>query len=260
MGIYFIYFALIIIANTVGAISGMGGGVIIKPVLDGIGYHSLNNISFFSSVAVFTMAISSTYRQLRNGVQVKWLAAGLMSMGSILGGVAGEGLFNQLLTYFKQDGPVLLIQVILTVLSLIFVLFYTLKGKRTLNLTQLGYYFLIGSLLGAFSTLLGIGGGPINVTLLIICFGMKLKDATVYSIIIVFFSQLARLTAIGLSSGFESYDTSVLFVIIPAALLGGYIGGSLSGQISEEKVKTLFKWVVLLVIFLNLSNALKLLS
>lgn len=32
----FIYFIVIILANTVGAISGMGGGVIIKPVLDSV--------------------------------------------------------------------------------------------------------------------------------------------------------------------------------------------------------------------------------
>ncbi len=41
-----IYFVVIVLANTVGAISGMGGGVLIKPILDLIGAHSVAGISF----------------------------------------------------------------------------------------------------------------------------------------------------------------------------------------------------------------------
>ncbi len=55
-----IYFVVIVLANTVGAISGMGGGVLIKPILDLIGVHSVAGISFYSTVAVFTMSIVST--------------------------------------------------------------------------------------------------------------------------------------------------------------------------------------------------------
>ena len=40
-----IYFVVIVLANTVGAISGMGGGVLIKPILDLIGAHSVAGIS-----------------------------------------------------------------------------------------------------------------------------------------------------------------------------------------------------------------------
>ncbi|MGH2335518.1 sulfite exporter TauE/SafE family protein, partial [Enterococcus faecalis] len=58
-----IYFITIFLSNTVGALSGMGGGGIIKPVLDFLGFHLLNSIAFYSSVAVFVMSISSTYKQ-----------------------------------------------------------------------------------------------------------------------------------------------------------------------------------------------------
>lgn len=46
MSIGWLYFIVIILANTVGSLSGMGGGVIIKPVLDAIGAHSVGTISF----------------------------------------------------------------------------------------------------------------------------------------------------------------------------------------------------------------------
>ncbi|MDK6258781.1 TSUP family transporter [Aerococcus urinae] len=57
---------IILIANTIGSISGMGGGVIIKPMLDFINIHSPKEISFFSSLAVFTMSIISTRTQIKN--------------------------------------------------------------------------------------------------------------------------------------------------------------------------------------------------
>ncbi len=49
-----IYFVVIVLANTVGAISGMGGGVLIKPILDLIGAHSVAGISFYGSLSIRT--------------------------------------------------------------------------------------------------------------------------------------------------------------------------------------------------------------
>ncbi|BDQ60761.1 hypothetical protein EfsSVR2332_08390 [Enterococcus faecalis] len=73
----------------------MGGGVIIKPVLDFLGFHSLNSIAFYSSVAVFVMSISSTYKQYQNGVQIEWKKAASISFGSLVGGMLGDLLLNQ---------------------------------------------------------------------------------------------------------------------------------------------------------------------
>ncbi len=47
-----IYFVVIVLANTVGAISGMGGGVLIKPILDLIGAHSVAGISLLNSCGI----------------------------------------------------------------------------------------------------------------------------------------------------------------------------------------------------------------
>lgn len=59
----FIYFVVIVLANTAGAVSGMGGGVLIKPIFDFIGAHSVAAISFYSAVAVFTMSLVSTSKR-----------------------------------------------------------------------------------------------------------------------------------------------------------------------------------------------------
>lgn len=254
MGMYLIYFIIIIFANTIGAISGMGGGVIIKPVFDTVAFHTLTEITFYSSVAVLTMSVASTIKQFKNGVKIKVKEAIAISFGSILGGVLGNKLFVYLQEFFNNEGAVQLIQIVLTVSSLLLVLGYTLLASKTCHFKSLSSYVLVGTFLGSFSTLLGIGGGPINVTLLIVCFGLSMKKATVYSIITIFFSQLAKLIEISLTTGFSNYDLSFLWVIIPAAIIGGYLGGYASGKVSNHLVSKIFVSVVFLVIVINLVN------
>ena len=57
-----LYGFVVFLATLLGSFVGLGGGVIIKPVLDVINAHSLTEISFFSSCAVFAMSITSTTR------------------------------------------------------------------------------------------------------------------------------------------------------------------------------------------------------
>src|SRR5699024_1866116 len=118
-----IYFLVIILSNTVGAVSGMGGGVIIKPVLDFFALDTVATISFYSTVAVFVMSIVSTSRQLKNGVQVKGKIVLWISMGSIIGGIFGSLAFEALLNQFEQQESVQFIQIILTILMLLFAFF-----------------------------------------------------------------------------------------------------------------------------------------
>ena len=260
MNIVLIYFVTIFLSNTVGALSGMGGGVIIKPVLDFIGYHSLSSIAFYSSVAVFTMSISSTYKQYKNGVQVELKKAASISLGSLLGGVLGDHLLSFALSTASHQTTIQAIQYIIMLLTLILVLLYNHFTSFHLSLRSLSAFLFIGILLGTLSTFLGIGGGPINVACLIFFFGMEIKSATVYSIITIFFSQLAKLISIAASTGFNSFDLSILWAIIPAALLGGYFGGLLSKKLTDQRVTKLYNGVVSLVILLNLYNLYAVLS
>ncbi|WP_339102007.1 sulfite exporter TauE/SafE family protein [Candidatus Enterococcus clewellii] len=260
MKVIIIYFITIFLSNTVGAISGMGGGVIIKPVLDFIGLHSLSAIAFYSSVAVFTMSLSSTYKQIKSGIQIDLQQALSISLGSMIGGVIGDQLLALLLEYFGSDDQVQIIQTIIMIITLILVLLYNQWGKKQYQLSGVAFYFLTGISLGLLSTFLGIGGGPINVAALTLLFGMDIKQSTVYSIITIFFSQIAKLTAIGLTTGFQVYDLSILWAVIPAALLGGYCGGLLSSKMEEQQVKKIYSAIVLLVLFINGYNLFSVLS
>ena len=57
-----LYSIIIFVACTIGAIVGIGGGVIIKPLLDFIGVHSVEVVGFISTCAVFATV---SYTHLR---------------------------------------------------------------------------------------------------------------------------------------------------------------------------------------------------
>lgn len=249
-----LYFLVIVAANTLGAISGMGGGIIIRPIFDFIAYHPVISISFYSSVAVFTMSIASTMRQLKSGPQFRWKMICWVSISAVIGGIFGNVVFEQLLDYFNNDVLVANIQIVITVISLAFAFLYMKMNWRSWQLDGTSYYFLCGFSLGFLASLLGIGGGPINVALMMLMFGINIKEATVYSICTIFFSQLARIGTIAFTSGFAVHDLTMLFYIIPAAIIGGTIGAKLNQKFAPEKVKIIFQGVILLVIGINIFN------
>lgn len=88
-------------------------------------------------------------------------------------------------------------------------------------------------------------------------FSLPIKDATVYSICTIFFSQLAKLVTIEISTGFARYDLSMLFFVIPAAVIGGLVGARLSQVLSPKKVTVVFQAVIILVIIINLYNGIR---
>ncbi|MGJ8729764.1 sulfite exporter TauE/SafE family protein [Listeria aquatica] len=250
-----LYFFVIIFANMVGAISGMGGGVIIKPILDLIGRHSVAAISFYSSTAVFTMAIVSTFRQIKSGgIHLNMVRVLSVSGGAIVGGILGNVLFDYLLGYFGKGSSVQLVQIILTIITLVFAFLYSRYEWKSFHLHHLGWYIFCGIILGFLASLLGIGGGPINVSLLMLMFAMPIKEAAVYSICTILFSQFAKLTTIATTTGFLMYDLSMLFFVIPAAFLGGLLGAKISNILSPDKVTIVFQSVILVVLLINIYN------
>ncbi len=253
-----IYFIVILLANSVGAVSGMGGGVIIKPLFDFIGYHSVAAISFYSTVAVLTMSVVSTLKQLKNGIKIDFKKAILISVGAMVGGYLGNLVFELLLSSFSSEKFVTLVQIIITVLTLIFAYVYNQHEFMKLKLTSVFSFIGCGLILGFLASLLGIGGGPINVSLLMLMFSMPIKDATVYSIVIIFFSQLTKVVTIASTTGFARFDLNVLWFVIPAAIIGGFLGAVLSKVLSSEKVSLVFRWIILFVVLINVYNGIQL--
>lgn len=100
--LYLIYALVIITATTLGAVAGLGGGVIIKPLLDLVGAHDAATINLYSCVAVFTMCCVSLIKQLRAGFHFDRQMVLSVSAGSLLGGVLGDKVFSALTGSFDN--------------------------------------------------------------------------------------------------------------------------------------------------------------
>lgn len=253
-----IYFFIIIFANSIGAISGMGGGVIIKPLFDTLGFHDVLSISFYSTVAVLSMSIVSTIRQAQNGIKINWSFALWLSFGSVLGGILGSLGLDKLVSLLSSEKIVSLIQIILIMATLIFSYLYSKNQWKGQHLTGVFPILICGLFLGAIASFLGIGGGPLNVAMLMLLFGIPIKNATVYSIVTILFSQLSKIVTIQFSTGFSHFDLNLLIYIIPAGIIGGFLGAYLSKRVSSEKVTTIYQFVIIGVLLVNCYNAYKL--
>ena len=148
----FIYSVIVLCATMIGAITGLGGGIIIKPAFDFVGMDTTSMISVYSTVAVFTMCLVSIYKRSRLGFHVhKNIALGL-AFGSIVGGKIGDAVF--LWAVEKVDSSLVSAsQSIILFLLLGGIILFTLnKGKiNTLEVSNLFAIVTIGLLVGIIS-------------------------------------------------------------------------------------------------------------
>lgn len=249
-----LYFFIILIVISTSSIAGISGGVVLRPVFDLIGYHDVLSIGFYMGIAVITMTISSTIKQIRMGTKIKVDKALTLAVGAVTGGWLGQTVLEWLATYINTDG-IQMTQNIFSLIALVLVLVVTKPGFKKFSLAGPQWYVLAGFGLGTFASILAIGGGPINVAAFTIIFGITLKEATVYSITTILFTQLSRVITMGLApGGLGRFDLSLLFFIVPAAIMGGYIGGKLNVKFSDEQVMKVFKFVVTATILINVIN------
>lgn len=251
----FIYAAVILVATTLGSFVGLGGGVIIKPVLDFIGQEPRVQVDFLSCIAVFTMSIVSTGKAIRNKVEIKKNIVILIAVGSIAGGFLGSYVMDLLENAFA-DVNMRCIQAFVLASLLVAVCIYVAKQRKSFRIHNPVAVIFVGLLLGFTASFLGIGGGPINVAVLTLFFSLNMKESAVYSVAIIFFSQLSKLITIFSSTGISPYSHQwkTLLVILPAAILGGIIGSKFNRKFDDKIIRKVFTAVMVLLVILNVYN------
>jgi len=246
-----LYFAIALLATTFGSLVGLGGGVVIKPVLDALGTYDLTTIGILSSFTVFSMAVISIVKQLRKGFKVEKNMI-VITLGAILGGGIGNHLFSIFLDILKNESFAKSIQGIVLAALLTLVLFKEKLPKY--HVKNYGILLIIGLTLGTIASFLGIGGGPINVMILVLLLNMDIKKAAVTSILIILLSQFTKLLIIGTGVGYSNYDLSMLYVMIPGGILGGFIGAHFNHKLTHETIHKVFNISVILLVILNIYN------
>lgn len=255
--VYLVYCVVIVCATGLGAIAGLGGGVIIKPLLDLLGVHDATSIGIYSSMAVFTMCVVSLAKQAKSGFSFDGKAIASISSGSLVGGLLGETVFGTL-TASLDNHMVKAVQAGLLALTLVLILVYTLRqdAMPSLKVTSPLAIFGAGLLLGAISVFLGIGGGPLNVACMSLLFSFGMKESVVYSLATIFFSQLSKLGLNALSGTLFAVDLSYLPAVVIPAVVGGLMGTAANQRMSDAAVRRTYLAIVVALLALSCYNCL----
>lgn len=262
MAIFIIYFIIGHVASILGSMAGIGGGVIIKPILDIIGLDDVSTISMLSASTVLAMAAMSIITMLfSKKLQVRFKIASLLAIASIIGGIIGKSMFNRLLESFAQPDMLAMMQSIILAFLMILIYIYQKKKYvwRTFTLEKAPIILMIGFTLGLIAAFLGIGGGPFNVAILSLCFSMTAKESSINSLFIIFFSQLSSIITTSVTTGFTELDLTMLPYIVIGGVVGGLTGSALLSRVTNTMIDRVFTTVIFIIICINLFNAIKLL-
>jgi uncharacterized protein len=254
------YFIVSFIASIVGAICGIGGGVIIKPVLDCFNVASVSTISFLSGCTVLSMSCYSVGRAfIAHDSKVDMKIGTPLAIGAACGGLLGKYLFDNVKALFQNTETIGAIQSICLVLITIGTLLYTIYKDKipTMHLTSKIICAAIGLFLGIMSSFLGIGGGPINLVVLFFFFSMDTKTAAQNSLYIILISQIFSLLFTFASCTVPNFSPSSLAVMVFGGVTGGILGRIFNKRIDDKTVNHLFISIMVIIVIISSYNIYK---
>lgn len=253
----FAFFMVSFLASTIGAIAGIGGGVIIKPAMDAFHVLNVNTISFLSGLMVLSMSGYNVVRSLCSGGGQLRLATVLpLGIGASLGGVGGKRLFELLLDASSNADLVSAIQSGCLIAVTASALLYTWAGEtvKTYRVRSKAAVVLIGTLLGVVSSFLGIGGGPVNLMVLSYFFSMGIKEAAQNSLMVIMLSQIASLFTTFLTDSVPAFSTPLLILLIIGGIGGGILGRIINRKLEARRVRSFYRLTVVAIILICAYN------
>lgn len=255
---YAIYVLTGLCVGFLSGLFGIGGGLIVVPLLaylfhyidipEAYRFHTAVGTSL--AAMIFTSSSSAISHYMQNGIN--WKMVKILLPGLILGSITGALIAN----YLSGD-----------ILKWIFALFLFLIGFKFIFhpksdwQTNLPYWVLspISYFLGIFSALLGIGGGFITVPVLV-AFRMHLTNAISTAAITGFVMALVGSIAFFIvGEGREESSDLAGFIYLPAAVTIGLsaflvapIGAKLAYRLPVEDLKKYFGLLLVSMAFLIL--------
>ena len=225
-------------AGILGSMIGLGGGVIVVPVLTFLGFSPTAAASN-SLFAALSNAIASTisYSKQKRIVYSLGLKLGLLSIpGTVLG-----ALFS---TDVAPDVFKILFGFVLIASAAYIFLRKKIETKEKAISKQM-MVFAVGAsfFAGIISSFFGIGGGIIFVPLMVVGMGMAMKKAAPTSQMILLFASFSGVIVHSLLGHPDFLQAGLLAV---GSFFGGLVGARLSIDIKERYLQILVSVVILI--------------
>ena len=226
-----------IFIGTMAGFFGIGGGMMLVPVLMAIGFDIKTAIGI-SIVQMVFASIFGSYLNWKKGSLI--IEEGIfVGLGGFLGGYAGGSV-----THLVSDAVLqfLFLGILLFALLRLFFSKHHTDDSQTKTLNK-GLLFAIGMLIGVFSITLGIGGSIILTPILVGLLHYPIKKAVSAGLFFVVFSSLAGLIS-RLMNG--TIDFHYGLIVAVASLAGVALGIYLKDHVKDTHHKT-----ALLILYLG---------
>jgi len=225
-------------AGMLGSMIGLGGGIIVVPVLTFLGFPPTAAASN-SLFAALSNAIASTvsYSKQKRIEFSLGLKLGLLSVpGTVLGAVISTDTAPEI---FK-----ILFGFVLIASAAYIFLRRKIESKEKI-LSQQMMIFAVGAsfFAGIISSFFGIGGGIIFVPLMVVGMGMAMKRAAPTSQLILLFASLSGVIVHSVLGHPDFLQAGFLAI---GSFIGGLIGARLSIDIKERYLQILVSVVILI--------------
>jgi uncharacterized membrane protein YfcA len=225
-------------AGTLGSMVGVGGGIIIAPVLTFMGLPP-TQIASTSLFAVTSTSISSTIeysRQKKIEYRLGLEMAALSIPGAVIGAFVSESVSLEL---FKLWFGILLILTGIYVLYRNAILKKNILKKQSIAKRILVFGITFGA--GILSSLFGVGGGIIYVPAMLIVLGMTIQRGAPTSQLTLMMTSFAGIFA-------HSYLGHPDYLQAAALAAGAFAGGQIGARISKSAKETVLTQLLGLVL------------
>jgi uncharacterized protein len=254
MTVWFMYIALGAFAGVLAGLLGVGGGLVIVPVLSfiftsqGLPEAHILHLALGTSLAsIMFTSTSSLWAHHKRGA-VDWRVVRRISAGIMVGTFAGSWIAAQLSTRFLKGFFVVFLYYVATQMLL------NIKPKPHRQLPGWAGMSGVGGMIGGVSSLVGIGGGTMSVPFLVWC-NIAIHRAIGTSAAIGFPIALAGALGYvvnGLSAALPPY--SLGFVYLPALLgiaatsiITAPLGAKLGHSLPIDKLRKIFALLLIVV-------------
>jgi len=231
-------FLIGLVTGIFGGLVGLGGGVIMIPLMVGVlkmGQHKAHGTSLVA--IVFTGIVGAVTYALKGSVDI--LASVLLATTAIFTARAGASYANALPEWKlkKFFGMFLL----LITLLLLIKPYIPHIAEPTTGWLKIIILLLTGAFTGFLSGMMGVGGGTIMVPAMVLLTGLPQYVAQGSSL-------LAMVPAGGVGAFTHwragNVNTSILPGLIPGIILGTFLGSSFAYTLSEVVLRVIFAAVL----------------
>ena len=225
-------------AGILGSMIGLGGGIIIVPVLTFLGFSptAAASNSLFAALGNAAASVISYSRQKRVefslGVKLGLLSVPGTVLGAFISSDVTPGIFQMLF------GLVL-------IASAAYIFLRRKLQSKEKKLPMQMIIFAVGAsfFAGIISSFFGIGGGIVFVPLMVVGMGMAMKRAAPTSQLVLLFASLSGVITHSLL-GHPDFTQAGFLAI--GSFAGGLVGARLSVEIKERYLQILVSAVILI--------------